>query len=608
MDDFARRALLFMWLLLGLHAAFAALLPGGFPPPNQKPLVDDWAAPDLPQLPLNAIVLEEADEAVWADETLEFNGLRADPRTPRPLQAHLSSFRLPSGVPCHAFDGSGQTLAAFPWESWSSCAVGDGIVASDRALCLLILQLLDTVNFLHGRGSAYLGLDAEVVRIVRHSDSAGDASSSSTVFTAEDYEMRLVGFGAAVRLQSASASPAPGDRRSTYMLDSEVAFHAPELLTSAVLQSNLRSLFQIDSWSVGVLVAMIAGGLTTSPFQAEVDVGRLLLTPEAATRSKIVEIQKDLGDFLMDLDTGSCGFLFRHGWAIRLLLGLLQVDPAKRLTVYQAWCIVKEALTTNPNYKDAANAYLGVEVEKEAEALAAPAAATATVAAPAPAEAAAAEAPPAATPSVEATSDAVAASSSSSKADRPPRRKQKAKPQPRPAAQQPPPTPAQPATADDFGGGGGDGGPAGELVRFRKLAARDSSGEPFRSLEAMLNIGSRGGAYVTIQRRSNWEGIINYGEVIGFRNRADGDRWDVYVPGLEKELPIGEPSKLKRVLGVVLIKGGNHKLCVELTDMPPVSRERVNEDIREFQRIYAKVHPGVQASRIRYLALDELDF
>ena len=47
---------------------------------------------------------------------------------------------------------------------------------------------------------------------------------------------------------------------------------------------------------------------------------------------------------------------------------------------------------------------------------------------------------------------------------------------------------------------------------------------------------------------------------------------------------------------------------VELTDMPPVSRERVNEDIREFQRIYAKVHPGVQASRIRYLALDELDF
>ena len=158
-----------------------------------------------------------------------------------------------------------------------------------------------------------------------------------------------------------------------------------------------------------------------------------------------------------------------------------------------------------PKDKDAANAYLGVEVEKEAEAAAAPADATATVAAPAPAAAAAAEAPPAATPSEEATSDVVAATSSSSKADRPPRRKQqKAKQQPRPAAQQPPPTPAQPATADDFGGGGGDGGPAGELARFRKLAARDSSGEPFRSLSDAKHY-SRGGAYVTIQRRSNWE-------------------------------------------------------------------------------------------------------
>ena len=35
-------------------------------------------------------------------------------------------------------------------------------------------------------------------------------------------------------------------------------------------------------------------------------------------------------------------------------------------------------------------------------------------------------------------------------------------------------------------------------------------------------------------------GVKNYGEVIGFRNRADGDRWDVFVPGLPDELPFGE--------------------------------------------------------------------
>ena len=59
-------------------------------PPNLDPLVSEWNAEAdvLPQLPLDAIILEEPDESVWADETLEFNGLRADPRTPAALRAH----------------------------------------------------------------------------------------------------------------------------------------------------------------------------------------------------------------------------------------------------------------------------------------------------------------------------------------------------------------------------------------------------------------------------------------------------------------------------------------------------------------------------------------
>ena len=85
-----------------------------------------------------------------------------------------------------------------------------------------------------------------------------------------------------------------------------------------------------------------------------------------------------------------------------------------------------------------------------------------------------------------------------------------------------------------------------ERSRFRNLGARDSSEEPFRSLEAMLNVCARGGAYVTIQRRA-WRGIKNYGEVIGFRNRADGDRWDVFAPGLGAPLPVDEPFRLERV-------------------------------------------------------------
>ena len=72
-----------------------------------------------------------------------------------------------------------------------------------------------------------------------------------------------------------------------------------------------------------------------------------------------------------------------------------------------------------------------------------------------------------------------------------------------------------------------------------------------------------------------------------------------------------EPYRIAGVLGVVLIKGGNHKLAVEL-EQPhaPLSKERVAEDVRTFVRVYGETHPGTSKARVRYLALDEfeLDF
>ena len=111
-------------------AAAAALLPS-------KPTPRVNAQPT--SLPLDSIVLEELDEAVWADEALEFSGLRSDPRTPRSLRAHISSFRLESdGAYCHAFDGAGETLSKFAWSSTTSAEQ----LFPDRARALLILQLL----------------------------------------------------------------------------------------------------------------------------------------------------------------------------------------------------------------------------------------------------------------------------------------------------------------------------------------------------------------------------------------------------------------------------------------------------------------------------------
>ena len=72
----------------------------------------------------------------------------------------------------------------------------------------------------------------------------------------------------------------------------------------------------------------------------------------------------------------------------------------------------------------------------------------------------------------------------------------------------------------------------------------------------------------------------------------------------------GVPLRLRGVLGVVLVKGGNHKLAVRLA--PPHApvdsgsaegRDRISEDVRAFMRDYSRTHPH-QASRIKYLELD----
>jgi hypothetical protein len=77
---------------------------------------------------------------------------------------------------------------------------------------------------------------------------------------------------------------------------------------------------------------------------------------------------------------------------------------------------------------------------------------------------------------------------------------------------------------------------------------------------------------VVIQARPTDEAggnLKNYGEIVGFRNRADGDRWDVLVPGLAAQLPVDSRHRLSTVLGVILIKGGNHKLVVALGGARP---------------------------------------
>lgn len=149
----------------------------------------------------------------------------------------------------------------------------------------------------------------------------------------------------------------------------------------------------------------------------------------------------------------------------------------------------------------------------------------------------------------------------------------------------------------------------------RRLTSTE--GEPFRSLESMISIADKGLSEVSIQERPVTDSsdasvdspiigaLKNYGEIVGFRNRADGDRWDVFVPGLPAQLPPGSRHRLTNVLGVILIKGGNHKLVVALNGNRP-DAAAVRKDMDEFVDTYAASHANVRSkARIRYLELDD---
>ena len=97
---------------------------------------------------------------MWLEEQLEINGLRADPRTPRALQMPIGSFELPNGRygQGHAFQGGGVSLSSYDWEE----AVDSGGRPGDSSRLALALDLLDSGNFLHCRGSPHLWLFAKV--------------------------------------------------------------------------------------------------------------------------------------------------------------------------------------------------------------------------------------------------------------------------------------------------------------------------------------------------------------------------------------------------------------------------------------------------------------
>ena len=71
--------------------------------------------------------------------------------------------------------------------------------------------------------------------------------------------------------------------------------------------------------------------------------------------------------------------------------------------------------------------------------------------------------------------------------------------------------------------------------------------------------------FINLQKRplKYMFGTNNYGEISGTLNKADGDPWDVIVPGYPT-LNIDVMHKIKSIEGILLLKNGNHKLIIDI--------------------------------------------
>ena len=79
----------------------------------------------------------------------------------------------------------------------------------------------------------------------------------------------------------------------------------------------------------------------------------------------------------------------------------------------------------------------------------------------------------------------------------------------------------------------------------------------------------------------------HYGDIPGTLNTADGDPWDVAVPGYTN-LPIGQKLKLKKLLGIMMLENGNHKLIIDVHTNQPKNYKQALNEIKQYQKRYSK--------------------
>ena len=83
--------------------------------------------------------------------------------------------------------------------------------------------------------------------------------------------------------------------------------------------------------------------------------------------------------------------------------------------------------------------------------------------------------------------------------------------------------------------------------------------------------------------------IINHAELVNIINPADDDPWDVVIPGYGCSLCLHKKFKIKEVMKILFVEGGNHKIFVRV-NVPGYQEDLAEQQMKKFKRQYERLN------------------
>ena len=89
-------------------------------------------------------------------------------------------------------------------------------------------------------------------------------------------------------------------------------------------------------------------------------------------------------------------------------------------------------------------------------------------------------------------------------------------------------------------------------------------------------------------------GIDNHAEFVNYHNPHDNCLWDAVIPGYKEHLPFNKKYISKKIIGVLWLSNGNHKIFVRLNTLNyGFNKNLIDKQIKNFIKNYLKINKGL---------------